>query len=180
MKLIKTISMILMILCILCIPVPATAVSQGTDGTELEIVQPETLELHLGKTWAGAKFELRTEAGRYPDLIPADDNGILRLEIGGSPSYILTRMDAPIAPTEETGTETEAPAETATAPVETDTPPDNIVSVTEQEDDTVAGIPVAHIVIFIIGLLIAIVTLIGISFYSKKNDVNTIDENDDF
>lgn len=180
MKLIKTISMILMILCILCIPVPVSAVSQGTDGTELEIVQPETLELRLGKAWAGAEFELQTEAGRYPDLIPADENGVLKLEIGGSPTYILTRMDAPTAATEEESTETEAPEATATEPNETATLPDNTISVAEQEDDTVAGIPVAHIVIFIIGLLIAIFTLIGISIYSKKNEGSVIDENDDF
>ena len=34
-KIVKAVALILAMLCILCFPIPASAVSQGTDGTEL-------------------------------------------------------------------------------------------------------------------------------------------------
>ena len=69
MKIVKTIALILAMICILCFPVPASAVSQGTDGTELQMMKPQNLEIHLGEGWAGAGFELTTDAGKYPGII---------------------------------------------------------------------------------------------------------------
>ena len=62
----------------------------GTDGSELQIVTPEQLEIQLGPDWAGVEFRLRTDAGMYPGMIPVGDDGVLRLEIGGSSCYQLT------------------------------------------------------------------------------------------
>ena len=70
---------------------PAQAMMrQGTDGTEMQAAVPSRLEIRLGEEWAGAQFRLVTDAGEYPDLIPADGDGVLRTEIGGSTEYVLT------------------------------------------------------------------------------------------
>lgn len=61
-----------------------------TDGSEINVVQPEKLEIQLGMDWIGAEFQLRTDQGLYPNLIPVGNDGVLRLEIGGSGSYILS------------------------------------------------------------------------------------------
>lgn len=61
-----------------------------TDGSEIVVSQPEKLEIQLGSEWAGAEFQLRTDQGLYPNLIPVGADGVLRLEIGGSGSYILS------------------------------------------------------------------------------------------
>ena len=91
-KIMKCLALVLAMTCILCFPTPASAAAQGTDGTELEVVQPEQLEIQLGESWAGVAFELKTDAGMYPGVILVGEDGILRLEIGGSTSYILRRV----------------------------------------------------------------------------------------
>ena len=69
---------------------PCPCVFADTDGSEIIVVQPEKLEIQLGMDWIGAEFQLRTDQGLYPDLIPVGNDGVLRLEIGGSGSYILS------------------------------------------------------------------------------------------
>ena len=88
-KIVKAAALILAMLCILCFPIPASAVSQGTDGTELQVMKPQNFQIHLGEEWAGIGFELTTDAGKYPGVIPVGEDGVLRLEIGGSENYIL-------------------------------------------------------------------------------------------
>lgn len=95
-KIMKCLALVLAMTCILCFPTPASAAAQGTDGTELEVVQPEQLEIQLGESWAGVAFELKTDAGMYPGVILVGEDGILRLEIGGSTSYILTCMNSEV------------------------------------------------------------------------------------
>ena len=58
MKILKCVALVMAMVCILCFPVPASATSQGTDGTELEVIQPQNLEIQLGESWAGVEFEL--------------------------------------------------------------------------------------------------------------------------
>ena len=85
----------LMLTCIVlisCLIFPASA-KEGTEGNELQVLQPEQLEIHLGAELAGAQFSLKTDAGMYPGTVAADANGILKLEIGGSSAYVLTRLD---------------------------------------------------------------------------------------
>ena len=89
-KTVKAIALILAMICILCFPVPASAISQGTDGTELQVMKPEKLEIRLGEDWAGVEFDLSTDAGKYPGVIVVGEDGVLRMEIGGSSSYILS------------------------------------------------------------------------------------------
>ena len=69
----------------------------GTDGTELQVAEPASLEIQLGAEWAGVEFELKTDAGMYPGDVVVGEDGVLRLEIGGSKSYILTCMNSSVA-----------------------------------------------------------------------------------
>lgn len=114
MKIVKTIALILAMICILCFPVPASAVSQGTDGTELQMMKPQNLEIHLGEGWAGAGFELTTDAGKYPGIIVVGEDGVLQLEIGGSENYILSCVNIAV---EVQTPNTSAPTETKDIPI---------------------------------------------------------------
>ena len=75
---------------------PAYAVSQGTDGDELQVLEASELEIQLGTDWAGVGFVLRTDAGVYPGPVYVGSDGVLRLEIGGSKQYILSCMQSDI------------------------------------------------------------------------------------
>ena len=49
-KIIKAVSVVAAIACLLCFPVKASATAQqGTNGTELEVVQAQQLEIQLGQ-----------------------------------------------------------------------------------------------------------------------------------
>lgn len=191
-KIMKCLALVLAMTCILCFPTPASAAAQGTDGTELEVVQPEQLEIQLGESWAGVAFELKTDTGMYPGMIPVGEDGILRLEIGGSTSYILTCMNSEVeipepdvaqrtegvsevedtadtSPTEDT--EAAAYPEEGTVPVEAD-----------MADGTVAGIPIAHLALFGGGLIVAVGALAGIHIFQKRRERSCAegdDENDE-
>lgn len=205
---IKAVSLVAALACILCFPVKASATTQqGTNGTELEVVQAQQLEIQLGQAWTGVEFQLRTDAGKYPDPIPVGEDGVLRVEIGGSESYLLTCLASQVeVPTpediesseettaEETGTAaTEEPAEESTSSTE------DTSSATEEETDstapsvtiepeadaevaTIGGIPVTHIVIFVGGLVIAIALLVFMQMHQKNRETSDADddENDEF
>ena len=181
-KIIKCVALVLSLICILCFPIGVSAASQGTNGDEMQVATPEKLEIHLGQEWAGVTFELTTDYGKYPDPIPVGEDGVLRLEIGGSSSYVLSCL----------GSKAEAPVPGETVPSESI--PDATVSKDELEDieevtptepgeDTgkVAGIPIAHIAMFGGGLVVAVGALIGINFYQKRraNASGDYDENDE-
>ena len=188
-KIIKSVALVLSLICILCFPIGVSAASQGTNGDEMQVATPEQLEIHLGQAWAGVTFELTTDYGKYHDPIPVGEDGVLRLEIGGSSSYVLSCLSS----------ETEAPAPEETIPEETvpsETIPDEDTTVskddledieevtpTEPSEDTgkVAGIPISHIAMFGGGLVIAIGALVGINFYQKRRESNRddYDENDE-
>ena len=185
----KCVALVLALMCILTFPIGVSAASQGTNGDEMQVATPEKLEIHLGQEWAGVTFELTTDYGKYPDPIPVGEDGVLRLEIGGSSSYVLSCLSS----------ETEAPAPSETSPSENapseSTPAEDatvskdeledIEDVTPtkptEEDGKVAGIPVSHIIMFGGGLLVAVGALIGINYFQKRraNASNEYDENDE-
>ena len=199
-KFIKAVSLVAALACLLCFPVKASAASQGTNGTELEVVQAQTLQVQLGEAWAGVEFQLRTDAGKYPDPIPVGENGILELEIGGSENYILTclasRVEIP-EPSETEATQEDAAEETAAAD-ETEATIDATDAATEgtevtemptedEEEPTVdadaeiakiGDVPVTHVIIFAGGLIIAVALLIFMHMH-QKNRNNLDDSNDD-
>ena len=110
-------------LCALCRCI--APVYADTDGTELQVTEASTLEIQLGADWVGVEFQLKTDVGMYPDTISVGDDGVLRLEIGGSSTYTLSCLNSsvavPKAPTE--GTEVEVQP---TEPPVFDEEPDNV------------------------------------------------------
>ena len=189
MKIAKAVALVLAMVCIFCFPVPASATAQGTDGTELEVIQPQNLEIQLGKSWAGVEFELKTDAGMYPGVITVGEDGVLRLEIGGSENYILSCLNSSVEIPEpgepETAATEEAPATDPTEGEQSvdategeETQPTETVPA-EEEEGTVAGIPVMHIALFGGGLIVAIGALVGINFYQKRSGKSNKSEEDD-
>ena len=179
LKIAKAVALILAMVCLLCFPVPASSASQGTDGTELEVIQPQNLEIQLGESWAGVEFELKTDAGMYPGVITVGEDGVLRLEIGGSENYILSCMnsidDLP-EPSEsqpspnETDATVEPSEDISATELAGNTETGNNESLSEEtEQGSVAGMPMAHIVMFGGGLIVAICTLVGIQFHQKRH-----------
>ena len=188
LKIAKAVALVLAMVCLLCFPVPASAASQGTDGTELEVIQPQNLEIQLGEAWAGVEFELKTDAGMYPGVIIVGEDGVLRLEIGGSENYILSclnsSVDIPIpgetAPAEEVTEHVADPSEETDPTAETEE--ENVPSESlpeETQERTLGGIPVKHMVLFGGGLILAIGALVGINFYQKRSGKRAGSEDDD-
>ena len=170
----------MILICILlasCLVFPASA-KEGTEGDELQVLQPEQLEIQLGAELAGAQFSLKTDAGMYPGTVVADANGTLKLEIGGSSSYVLTRLDAAsAAPAAAVLTDdpdqpvSEMPAgENETAVPEETVPADPV-----QQDNT---IPTMHIVLFAGGTVLCIAFLV-ISFVLKRRRARDYYEEDE-
>lgn len=190
LKIVKAIALILALVCILCFPVPASAVSQGTDGTELQVIKPQNLEIHLGESWAGVEFELNTDAGKYPGVIPVGEDGVLRLEIGGSENYILNCLNSTVAtpaPNESipAGTEMSSEAESGNDSPnmneETASSTEETVPAEASTEHTIAGIPIAHLTLFVGGLIVAAGTLTGIHISQKRRAAHgDYDENDEF
>ena len=195
LKIAKAVALVLAMVCLFCIPVPASAASQGTDGTELEVIQPQNLEIQLGESWAGVEFELKTDAGMYPGVITVGEEGVLRLEIGGSENYILSCLNSTVeiplpgetVPVEEGSEVTEDPSEEALPSEEADPMDKNGEASTDPTEEipaeptegSIAGIPVKHIAIFGGGLVLAIGALVGINIYQKCNGKNAGSDEDD-
>lgn len=190
-NILKCIALVLSIVCILCCPIPASAISQGTDGTELQVIQPSNLEIHLGGTWAGAAFELKTDVGMYPGVITVGEDGVISLEIGGSENYILSLVNSSIEDlildnTMQEEKEEEAVTDLSEIPQNNDNTgrEESLIEldIHEANESTVAGIPVNHIALFGGGLVLAIGALIGINIYQKRTGrrMHSEDEDDEF
>lgn len=177
-----------------------------TDGSEFIVVQPEQLEIQLGSDWIGAEFQLRTDHGLYPNPIPVDQNGILRLEIGGSSKYTLSCIssgrttafklssdDQSLVSSELVTTETlegsPAPASSLPSPtafpdnrsdpeiVEPDDEKLGAVSSSER-NPMIAGIPARHALVFAAGLFLCTGVLVALRVASKRSEVD--DDFDDY
>lgn len=173
-KLIKSVVFILsIVLCFFCFPItPAYAQSQGTDGNEIQVLEAEKLEIQLGSEWSGVEFKLKTDAGLYPGTITVGDDGVLRTEIGGSKSYILTCMNSSVSVPKPV----QAPA---TTEPQTDDDSDNLVlDINNNQKNMIAGIPVWHIVLFCGGMVIAVGILIVMHVKKNQKESDYDDEDD--
>ena len=168
-----------------------------TDGTEIQVLQPERLEIQLGTAWAGVEFQLRTDSGLYPDPIPVGEDGVLRLEIGGSSSYILSCMglsnaipmvepenygelatvEFPETTPEAAESDNPAPPE-VTEPLAEETPAP--VQETPHPVKTVAGIPVKHVIFFGAGILICVMVLVGLKLAAVNREDDEDEDFDDY
>ena len=160
---------------------PVFAQPQGTNGTELQVAQPEQLEIQLGAEWAGVEFQMKTDAGLYPDTIPVGQDGVLRLEIGGSKEYVLTCMNssAKAPPPTQAPATTESPSEEQSEEIVTEQPeeitteqPEEITAEQPEkaEDALVAGIPVLHLCLFIGGMILAVGGLVTMHIIKRHRE----------
>lgn len=172
-KTIKSILLCVAMLCILCFPVQVLAeTQQGTTSDELQLMEAEKLEIQLGTEWASVEFQLKTDAGLYPGTVKVGQDGVLRMEIGGSKSYILTCMNSAVKVPEVT----QAPATTETDSEQNNSETDSA----EEGSATVAGIPVLHIVLFAGGMVVAIGALIAMHVVKRRRENEPVyDEDDD-
>lgn len=172
-KSITSILLVLSMLCFLCFPVQVMAeTKQGTTGDELQLMEAEKLEIQLGTEWAGVEFQLKTDAGLYPGTVKVGQDGVLRMEIGGSKSYILTCMNSAV----EVPEVTQAPATTETESEQNNSETESA----EEGSATVAGIPILHIVLFGGGMVVAIGALIAMHIVKRRRESEPVyDEDDD-
>ncbi len=193
-KIIKAVLLVLSLVCILCCGVqPIYAMQQGTNGDELQVAEPEQLVIQLGESWAGVEFELKTDAGMYPGTIVVGEDGVLRLEIGGSKNYTLSCLNSSVPapapqdshlqatnPQENENTHQTDPENSPSEnPSELD-PTESVEAPTTPNQTTDAGIPTTHLVIFGVGLVIAIGSLVGLKYLPKKNTASSeYDDEDD-
>lgn len=160
-----------------------SAENQGTNGTEMQVMEAEQLEVQLGKEWAGREFQLKTDAGLYPGTITVGGDGVLRTELGGSRRYILTCML-----TENTNDGSEVPATQRSASEEqagalsTDRGTDSETSAERQEEraGTITGIPIKHLVFFSVGMAVAVDGLIAIHIIQKRREDQEDDDEEDY
>lgn len=164
-------SLLLTTVTILALMMPQTVLATGgTDGTELQVAEPASLEIQLGADWSGVEFELKTDAGVYPGDVIVGEDGVLRLEIGGSKNYILTCMNSTVQVPEPE----QAPAITEETTQSTETENEDI-----SEESTVAGIPTIHLILFGGGMVIAVGTLIGLYMFKRRSQSSPQYQDDD-
>lgn len=192
-KLIAILLSILALAALLLLPVSA---KDGTDGTELQVLTPEQLEIHLGAELAGAEFSLKTDVGMYPGTVVADEDGTLRMEIGGSSAYVLTRLNQSAATPTETAvpektdsiTDTEAaepeliesvePTEPAEVPEVGIEPEETEAATTEPPTQSDNSIPTTHILLFVGGSVLCLAFL-SVSFFLKRRNEKRYEDDED-
>lgn len=181
-----------MLMCMLRCASPAFASAPDdyfpgdTDGTEMQLMQPVQLEIRLGQEWVGAQFTLVTDVGQYPGAVTVAQDGTLRMEIGGSQSYVLKLVGMGNALPETTAVpDGEATPEPEIAPAEGETEGDPAEEGASDEDtggaDAGGGIPIFPIVLFGAGILIAGGVLIVMKVLAKRqaSDDDEDDDNDE-
>lgn len=174
--------------------ISVSAENQGTDGTEIQVMEAEQLEVQLGTEWAGKEFQLKTDAGLYPGTITVGEDGVLRTELGGSTRYILTCMltENPDDTEQALATGNDLSKDTAdaldqegemesqsgeSASGETGVQQTVLADAStgpaekgEGTEKTVAGIPIKHLVLFSAGMVVAVGSLIAIHIVQKRRE----------
>ncbi len=182
-------SLIITSILLFALSVPALA-RDYTDGSELQVATPEQLEVQLGTAWAGVEFRLKTDSGMYPGTIPVGDDGVLRLEIGGSSSYQLSCIGSAVpAPTPNplpspASSEKLNPTPVPTLAAEESASPQATIAVSEVEpvdsEFTLRDIPVWQLGLFGGGLVVAIGVLIVLAVLKRhRGDDSDEDDEDD-
>ena len=153
---------------------PMTIVYADTDGKEIQITdQPDKLVLQLGPQWAGVEFELKTDAGVFPVPVVVDQTGILKMDLGGSKTYILSCLASTVAlPGPDTATETQPPAPPSATPSSDGSVESGAVQVKD-------GIPTGIVVMFILGLAVAVGGLLTMRYFKRRRESYHYDDDDD-
>ena len=141
-----------------------TTAFADTDGTEPKITQqPDQLVLQLGTRWAGVEFELRTDAGVFPAPIIVDETGVLTMDLGGSTTYTLSCINSTVPIPDP-------PAEQV--------PPSGQVQQPQEQVPAgePAGVPIAPMVVFFVGLACGIGGLVALYFAKRRRQQADYDE----
>lgn len=105
-----------LVVCMVSVFLFAAPAYADTNGTELQVTdQPDQLVIQLGPAWAGVEFELKTDAGTYPQPVIVSPEGVLSMELGGSKTYTLSAMNS--------STSVPDPDTAAVAPSQNESPP---------------------------------------------------------
>ncbi|MEY8574650.1 hypothetical protein AALD01_09590 [Oscillospiraceae bacterium 21-37] len=168
------------LLFLIALTCPAFA-KEGTDGTELQVAQPQQLTIQLGPEWAGVEFQLKTDSGLYPGTIPVGEDGILRLEIGGSGAYTLTCLESPVQapaplpaadPAQESAAQVSQPSEPTIESHSHEPEP--------EQDPNLAGIPIWQLCLFGGGMVVAIASLIVLAITKRRRDEGEDEEEEEY
>lgn len=187
-------------MCLGLILAATPAYADTGDSTLQVTAQPAKLILQLGPGWAGTQFELRTDAGMYPEPVVVSENGLLQMDLGGSKTYTLSRVQT-ASPGGTTATAAvNAPVIESTIPdgsttaLTTDVDLDDFLAgltepgtegsaeQPEQEGDPSAqGNPTKYILILGGGIIAAAVALVILTSLKKHRDeAYEEDDYDDF
>jgi len=170
MKYVKWVLYSLLALAIAAVSFPIAALADP-DGSEIQITdQPDQLILQLGPQWAGTQFELKTDAGIYPAPVVVDESGILRMDLGGSKTYILSCVSAGVTVPSPQPTEvTTVPPATSALPAPEDT---------HEANQPKVGIPAGELALFLSGLVLAMGGLLAMRYFKhrRKSDDDYDDE----
>jgi hypothetical protein len=190
------------IMALLLTVIPASA---DTGESTLQISgEPAKLIIQLGPGWAGTQFELRTDAGMYPGTVVVSETGLLQMDLGGSKTFTLSRVQGAAKPgnspaaqeaTSVSAADTPSAAADTTPDIAATTDPDVNLDAflaaltepgtevpaeqsTQQEEQAPEGVPIKHILIFGGGIVAAIIALIVMASLKKRRVDG--DEEDDY
>lgn len=176
-----------MILLIAAVPAYAAMATDefypdDTDGTEMQLMEPAQLELYFGPEWAGAQFTLETDVGGYPGTIPVANDGSMRMEIGGSHTYVLRLVSG--ATGTQTGTVGMTGTEQALVPLPEGSESEvgvqtTVPAQTQPAEEQSGGVPLVPIIIFLAGLVIAAGILVAVHFLTKRKAEDEYDDDDE-
>lgn len=172
----------LMACCCMALLIVPTIAYADTDGTELQVTDhPEQLILQLGQEWAGVEFELKTDAGLYPQPIVVNEAGVLEMELGGSQTYTLSAMYSSVPVPSASATQEEQNANDineSTVLEESDAQPQ---PASQEEASLIKGIPNTHLFLFGGGLIICIGALIAMRVVKQRRaNQDDTEEYDDY
>jgi hypothetical protein len=191
MKLFKPIFILLLVISATLLIFPISALAD-TDGSEIQITdQPDQLILQLGPEWAGVEFELMTDMGLFPISVIVDHSGILRMDLGGSKVYVLSCIASPVTVPKPLQSEEPITAasqssqvlstELFSEPHITEFRPEDAEPelTTETTEQTVFGIPMLHLILFIVGTAIATGGLVTLKLLKYRKEDSKYDDDDD-
>jgi hypothetical protein len=170
MNLIRKIAAGLLCVAVVCSLLPPVAYAD-TNGNEIKIAsEPDRLILQLGPEWAGVEFELKTDSGVFPVPVVVDSNGLLKMDLGGSRTYTLSCLASVAVPSAPAIPEqiTETPVVMPTLQIDADKP-----------EPPKAAIPVAPLVIFLLGLSVAAGGLFAMRCFKQRREAYSYDEDED-
>ena len=168
-KLLKIRLQILIIIAAVTLMIPMAAYAD-TDGSEIQVTEkPGQLILQLGSQWAGVKFQLKTGAGVFPVPVVVDADGVLRMEIGGSDTYILSCYSVGLI----------IPDPGDTAELSQTSPSPDESSIDADPKPITAGVPTGVLILFLVGLLAAAGGLVAMKVFKRRRDsYDYFDESD--